>query len=192
MRGVILDLFSGTGGWSKPYQDAGYEVIGVDLKFECNVLNLISAQLPQTHGILAAPPCTDFANSGAQYFKAKDVDGRTAASLKLIDKTLALIQELHPAWWALENPIGRLPRLRPNLGKPVMYFQPYEYGDPYTKRTALWGKFNINLIKNPVEPQKVCAQGSWVQRLGGKSERTKTLRSITPPGFAKAFFEANP
>jgi len=44
---------------------------------------------------------------------------------------------------------------------------------------------------NYVEPVKVCEQGSWLQKLGGKSEKTKTLRSATPMGFARAFYEAN-
>lgn len=43
-----------------------------------------------------------------------------------------------------------------------------------------------------LEPIRVCSQGSWVQRLGGKSERTKELRSMTPDGFARAFALANP
>ena len=87
--------------------------------------------------------------------------------------------------------MGRLPGLLPELlGKPEMYYQPWEYGDPYTKKTCLWGVFNAP-AKNPVKPIRSCNQGSWVQQLGGKSERTKLLRSITPPGFAKAFYEAN-
>ena len=50
--------------------------------------------------------------------------------------------------------------------------------------------FTVPLM-DPVEPIRSCPQGSWVQQLGGKSEKTKMLRSTTPPGFAKAFFEAN-
>jgi len=61
----------------------------------------------------------------------------------------------------------------------------------YTKRTQLWGRFNP-LRENDVEPVKVSSQGSWLQLLGGKSERTKELRSMTPAGFAQAFFQANP
>lgn len=72
-----------------------------------------------------------------------------------------------------------------------MYFHPWEYGDAYTKKTALWGEFN-EPVRTPVEPIRACAQGSWVQKLGGKSERTKELRSATPMGFARAFFLANP
>jgi hypothetical protein len=89
-------------------------------------------------------------------------------------------------FWVLENPVGRLQTLRPQLGKP-WYFQPHWYGDPWTKKTGLWGKFNKELPKNEVAPDP----NSWIMKLGGKSERTKELRSMTPPGFAKAFFEAN-
>lgn len=49
------------------------------------------------------------------------------------------------------------------------------------------GKFNKDLPRNEVQPDP----NSWIMKLGGKSERTKELRSMTPPGFAKAFFEAN-
>jgi hypothetical protein len=61
----------------------------------------------------------------------------------------------------------------------------------YTKKTGLWGNFNRNLKRKYIEPVKTCAQGSPTQRLGGKSAKTKELRSHTPAGFAQAFFEAN-
>jgi hypothetical protein len=144
------------------------------------------------HGILAAPPCDHFSVSGAQYWPAKDADGRTADALAIVDACLRIIRETSPTFWALENPIGRLRRLRAfELGEPRLIFDPCDYGDPYTKRTLLWGRFSLP-ERTPVKPIRVSSQGSWVQRLGGKSERTKRLRGITPPGFARAFFEANP
>lgn len=59
----------------------------------------------------------------------------------------------------------------------------------YTKRTAIWGHFP-DLRIDRRDPIKVCAAGSWLMRLGGKSEETKASRSDTPEGFARAFFEA--
>lgn len=141
------------------------------------------------YGVLAAPPCTDFSGSGAQYWPEKDRDGRTLFSLSLVDATMRIVA-VHAdtlAFWALENPVGRLRRW---LGPPAFSFNPCDFGDPYTKKTLLWGKFN-EPKKNPVEPIKVCSQGSWLMKLGGKSEKTKELRSITPMGFARAFYEAN-
>lgn len=190
MAKAILSLFDYSGNWSRPYREAGYDVYQVDIKNGINILELTKEDIPlPIHGILAAPPCTDFAGSGAQYWKVKDSDGRTAESLKLIDKVLEIVEWCNPEWWVLENPVGRLNTLRPDLAKVgPWYFQPHWFGDPWTKKTGLWGKFNKNLPRNDVEPDP----NSWIMKLGGKSERTKELRSMTPPGFAKAFFLANP
>ena len=181
---IILDLCGGTGSWSKPYKDAGYDVRLVtmprrDVKF----------WIPpdDVYGILAAPPCTDFSVSGAQYWNIKDEDGRTSASLSIVDAICRIILVAKPKFWVIENPVGRLKYW---LGDPKMYFNPCDYGDPYTKKTCLWGDFNVP-IKTPVEPIRSCKQGSWLQKLGGKSDKTKELRSVTPPGFALAFFKAN-
>lgn len=140
------------------------------------------------HGVLAAPDCNAFAGSGAQYWRAKDADGRTLAGLALVDACLRAVAIYRPAWWALENPVGRLRRW---LGPPRYIFDPCDHGDAYTKKTLLWGAFNPP-ARARVEPIRVNAQGSWIQSLGGKSERTKELRSATPMGFAHAFCEANP
>jgi hypothetical protein len=76
-------------------------------------------------------------------------------------------------------------RLRNFIGPPVMYFNPCDYGDPWTKKTCLWGNFN-KPKKNPVKP----VEGSKIHLMSPSKDRTM-LRSITPPGFAKAFYEAN-
>ena len=183
---VVLSLCDFTGEWSRPYLEAGYAVRRVDLKHGDDV-RLLEYQGP-VRGVLAAPPCTAFAGSGAQYWSAKDAGGATLEALALVDACLRIVAVHRPLWWALENPVGRLRRW---LGPPALSFNPCDYGDPYTKRTLLWGHFNAP-ARSPVEPERVCSQGSWLMRLGGKSERTKELRSATPAGFARAFFEANP
>jgi len=189
MPKIILDLCGGTGAWSAPYAQAGYD---------CRLVTLPAQDVrtyeppPDVHGILAAPPCTDFAVSGAQYWLLKDMDNRTIDSMGIVMACLRIIAVAQPAWWALENPVGKLGRW---LGKPQLIFNPCDYGDPYTKRTCLWGQFNLP-IKNPVEPGYVTAANGdryapQIMRTGGKSARTKEIRSITPPRFARAFFEAN-
>lgn len=184
---LILDLCGGTGAWSKPYKDAGYNVkVITNPDWDVRFFHYIKTK--RVHGILAAPPCHHFASSGAQYWDEKNEDGRTAEALAVVDACIRIIFVNKPTWWVLENPVGRLMRW---IGDPVMYFDPYEFGDPYTKRTCLWGNFSPPKRKL-VEPERVCKQGSWIQKLGGNSERTKELRSATPAGFAQAFFEANP
>lgn len=90
-------------------------------------------------------------------------------------------------WWALENPVGRLKRLRyKELGEPRLIFDPCDFGDPYTKKTLLWGSFTIPK-RNYVKP----LLGSKFHNTPDTKKRA-LLRSITPKGFAKAFFNANP
>jgi hypothetical protein len=104
-------------------------------------------------------------------------------ALSVADACLRLVFFCKPIFWALENPVGRLSRF---YGSPKMYFNPCDFGDPYTKKTGLWGDFKVPL-KAPVRP----VEGSKMHRLPQSKERWR-LRSITPAGFAQAFFEANP
>jgi len=180
---VILSLCDLTEQWPKPYKEAGYQVITIDLQRDGTDIRLMHKPNYGVHGILAAPPCTVFANSGARWPRT---DQEMIEGLSIVDACLRMVAILKPKWWALENPVGKLTRY---LGKPVMYFNPCDYGDPYTKRTGLWGDFNTDLPLNRVVP----TEGSKMHlKYGGKSLRTKNARSATPPGFARAFFEANP
>jgi hypothetical protein len=60
----------------------------------------------------------------------------------------------------------------------------------YKKETGLWGSFTPPAVRG-IEPVRVCSQGSWLQKLGGKTAKTKEERSVTPEGFAAAFYAAN-
>jgi hypothetical protein len=67
-----------------------------------------------------------------------------------------------------------------------LIFHPYEYGDPYKKATVLWGEFNYRLPQSPVLP----LDSNKIRDMKGGKNRVR-LRSATPRGFAKAFFQAN-
>lgn len=151
-------------------------------------------------GLLMAPPCTDFSVSGARWFAAKDADGRTAQSVRIVEDCLWVRDLLKPDWWCLENPKGRIAKLVPELGPWQMHFDPADYAgwsdhperEAYTKDTYLYGDFSTNLRPSPREVvwyyDSKGNRGSWQwKHLGGKSERTKELRSMTPQGFARAF-----
>jgi len=177
---VILDLCGGTGSWSKPYSDAGYDVRVVDPLNGGGDVRLFERQ--DVYGILAAPPCTHFAVSGARWWEGKG-DGALLEGLAVVDACIRIVFACKPRWWALENPVGRLVKY---LGKPKMMFNPCDYGDPYTKKTCLWGEFTLPMKKNRVIP----VEGSKMHRLPPSPDRWR-LRSETPMGFANAFFEAN-
>jgi hypothetical protein len=178
---IILELCSGGGTWSEPYLKAGYDVRRYELKNGDDV-RLIQHINEPIQGILAGPPCTHFARSGARWWEEKG-ESALLEGLAVVDACMRIIAIHKPKWWALENPVGRLTRY---LGKPRLVFQPCDYGDPYTKRTCLWGDFTIP-VKTPVE----ATEGSkmWLM---GESKARAALRSVTPPGFAQAFFNANP
>lgn len=180
-------MCGGSGSWSRPYKEAGYDVRLVTIP-EFDVRTYSPPE--NVYGILAAPPCTEFAVSGARWWKGKDPRLLDEA-LDVVDACLDIIGSYDDlAFWALENPIGRLKRLRwDRLGEPALTFNPCDYGDPYTKRTQLWGDFNLP-AKNPVEPRYVELKGGKRQpyNYGWKSAEE---RSKTPEGFARAFFEAN-
>lgn len=204
---TILSLFDYSGNWSEPYCKAGYNVIQHDLKlgqdiFTDTLPSAISDAVDgkKLHGILAAIPCTDFAASGARWWVGKENMPAEHSKLNCFYNTvdmsigfalalLFLVELFNPEWWVVENPVGRLHKLVPEIGNPRMYFQPSDFGHPYTKKTALYGNFNARLPISPVLP--LFGSEMW-SKYGGASKHTKQMRSITPSGFAKAFFKANP
>lgn len=196
---IVLSLFDLSGAWSQPWADAGYQVFKFDIQddailgdinnFNVEFFNEIFGDFEglEVYAILAACPCTDFAVSGARHFAAKDADGRTLSSVELVHQTIRTIEYFKPSIWAIENPVGRIERLG-GLAPWRLSFDPFHFGDTYTKKTLLWGRFNADLPIAPVEP----IEGSKMHKLyGGKSLATKNARSVTPEGFAYSFFMAN-
>jgi hypothetical protein len=129
---TILHLCADLGSDSRPYQLAnGYKVILIGK--EIGVENY-SPNEP-IHGVIANPVCTDFSTAKG-FHKFNDIE----AGMVLVNHCLRIIKEANPKFWVLENPFNG--RLKDVLGKPKMVYQPWQYGSPWTKKTALWGEFN--------------------------------------------------
>ena len=184
---IILDLCGGTGSWSLPYREAGYDVRIITYPLE-DVRFFEKYPKLEIYGVLAAPPCTVFSLAGNRWKRTRE---EMIEGISVVDACIRIVHVYKPKWWALENPVGKLVRF---LGKPKMYFQPYHYGDKYSKRTALWGEFNIpeKNIVNPIPP-KAKGKPDWHHNCIGKPKGMDrmTWRSMTPKGFAKVFYEAN-
>ena len=193
---IILDLCGGTGAWSEPYREAGYDVRVITLPD-----NDVRTYKPpdNVYGILAAPPCTMFSLARTRAKKERDfVEG-----MDIVRACLEVIWSCryNPKYkkdgclqfWALENPVGFL---RQFLGFPVTTFNPCDFGDLYTKKTDIWGYFN-KPRQSPVilsdDERELCRTNSRklpsIFDITGSNQAAK--RSITPSGFARAFFEAN-
>lgn len=194
---IILDLCGGTGEWSRPYKEAGYDVRLITLP-EHNVFDY--APPLGVYGVLAAPTCTMFSTARTTAKTPRDFRG----GMKLVIRCLEIIweckyQENSPLkFWALENPQGLLRRF---LGRPPFTFHPYDFGDRYSKRTDLWGDYEIPRKKPVVLTAKEIADCSINNRplpplptgyvLPTDFNQVAARRSMTAQGFAKAFFRAN-
>lgn len=137
--------------------------------------------------IIAFPPCTHLASSGAAWFEAKRADGRQQAAIDFF-----MIFANHPCEKiAIENPVGIM---NTQYRKPDQIIQPWQFGDAYSKRTCLWLK---GLPK--LESTEIVDPGEMITYESGRTmpkwyadawklspvERSKA-RSKTFPGIAKA------
>ncbi len=149
--------------------------------------------------IFAFPDCTLFAQSGAQHKRVYGEMEYALANAKMISS----LGRQYCCPWMVENPVGKMSTL---WRKPDHYFHPFEYGgymtgseeqfhprmpafDAYTKKTCLWTGNGFVMPEKKQVPH-IGKFWGWAY-LGGKSAKTKQLRSLTPRGFAAAVYEAN-
>ena len=144
--------------------------------------------------LIAHPPCTDLAVSGARHFAVKQKDGRQQKSIVFfMQMALANCEKV-----AVENPVGIMSSA---WRKPDQIIQPYQYGHPVSKKTCLWLKGLPKLEPTTiVEPEVIHSKGksggysgpSWNvydengKALNYKDPRVAKARSRTYPGIAKA------
>ena len=127
--------------------------------------------------ILAFPPCTHLAVSGAKYFEEKRRDGRQQAAINFF---LRFANADCPKI-AIENPVGIMST---HYRKPDQIIQPWQFGHGETKKTCLWLKG-----LPPLEPTEIVSgREQRVWRMPPGPDRAK-LRSKTFPGVAKAMAE---
>ena len=215
MAKIILDLCGGSGAWSRPYTEAGYDVHVITLP-EWDVTNFAldryngrvifhniecmkHIDISKIYGILAAPPCTEF--SLAKNNKPRDLYG----GIQIVGNCLKIIWLVRAhensglKFWALENPRGLL---RQFLGAPAYTFEHWQFGGSGIKPTDLWGYFNLPKTTVKQRPDDLTVKypngriNSWrwsqPECPPGYEHLTRAeLRAMTPPGFAKAFYAAN-
>ena len=147
--------------------------------------------------IIAFPPCTNLAVSGARWFPEKQKDFRQQKSVAFfMHFVLAHCDKI-----AVENPIGIMSSI---YKKPTQIIQPYEFGHRVRKSTCLWLKGLRPLLPTEiVEPEIINSNGKakgfsgpawYVTNDDGKVLRwndpmTAKVRSKTYPGIAKAMAE---
>jgi site-specific DNA-cytosine methylase len=170
--GVVRDAFRNLGhdAWSCDIlpcdSDPNYH-------YQCDVLTLLDKGWDI---MIAHPPCTHLAVSGAKHFKEKIADGRQQAALDFVQKLMdAPIEKI-----MIENPVSIIST---RIRKPDQIIQPYEFGNPFKKTTCLWLKNLPKLVPTKiVEPNiKTYADGSRFSADYGWSSnhaRNKTYQGI--------------
>ena len=127
--------------------------------------------------IIAHPPCTHLASSGARWFREKQMDYRQQKSCVLfMQMMLANADRV-----AVENPVGIMSRC---YRRPDQIIQPWQFGHGETKATCLWLKNLPELV--PTEIVEGREQRVW--KMPPSADRAKE-RSKTYPGIAKAMAE---
>lgn len=176
MRVLIACEFSGT------VRDAfcalGYDAVSCDLlPSETDGKHVIGDAIELAYGqywdlMIAHPPCTHLAVSGARWFKDKQVEQQQALQFvqQLLDAPIAYI--------ALENPISIISS---RIRKPNQIIQPWMFGHGETKATCLWLK-GLPLLAptNIVDGRK-----SLIHHMAPSPDRWKN-RSRTYVGIAQA------
>ena len=142
--------------------------------------------------IIAFPPCTDLAVSGARWFPEKQKDFRQQKSVAFfMHFVLAHCDKI-----AVENPIGIMSSI---YKKPTQIIQPYEFGNPVRKSTCLWLKGLRPLLATEIVEPNIINDGKSTYSgpayyakdengriLSWSDPRTAKARSKTYPGIAKA------
>lgn len=205
---IILHLCADTGSDSRYYQlNDEYEVIKVGAAIGVENYN----PPKNVYGIIANPVCTEFSTARADG-KARNPE----AGMEIVNHCIRIINEAKQddnlQFWIIENPAKG--RLKDYLGEPTATYEPWHYGSPWTKKTALWGNFNMplrqywdwedvpklpNLYIRPGRPKpslafmhkSAAALIPEFVEAGFKPESDMELRSLCSQKFAKALYEAN-
>ena len=203
MKKIILHLCADTGSDTKPWKDAGYDVRLIGSK-----IGVENYHPPKNvFGIIANPVCLEFSTARSDGKARNPEEG-----MKIVRECQRIIKEAGDVkFWVIENPATG--RLKDFLGEPQATYEPWHYGSPWTKKTALWGKFNMPKRKYSDWEKVPKIKGLYTRPGRGKPslafmhksaqklipefkcfsqvENDMEFRSLCSQKFAKAFFESN-
>jgi hypothetical protein len=201
---TILHLCADIGSDSAVWEDHGYNVIKVGRDVGVENFHYDG----EVFGIIANPVCTEF--SIATGF---DKVGDHTKGMFLVNHCLRIINECQPTGFHyIENPATG--HLKDFLCKPDYTYQPWWFGSPWTKRTALWGRFKTperlfykwdDVTSNPhlyIRPgRKIPGLVNFHKsstkhipefaRFADQINDDMSLRSMCSQGFVKQFYKEN-
>lgn len=186
----IVSLFDRSHNILKPWRINGFECEAYDIEnalekdgIKHNKINILDVDSISADFVIAFPPCTDFASSGARLWKEKG-----EPDLSLLYKTKVLASGIP---LVIENPIGRMSNY---IGKADLICHPYEFSgytenqdDCYMKKTCLWVFNGAKVPKKFIWKNHKGVDENWVRKKSSKDFK----RSLTSLGMAFAIYESN-
>ena len=173
-----LELFCGTKSFSKVAKELGHDTYTIDIEerfnpdVRINILELDPTLLAHDFDVIwASPPCQAFsvAAIGKNWYKGGIPKTESALlGLKLLEKTIEIIDELKPKYWFIENPRGmmrKMPQVQDFHRNTVTYCQ---YGDTRMKPTDIWTNFT------DWKPKAPCKNGSPCHISAPRGSKTGT------------------
>ena len=159
----ILELYSGTGEFSRIAKEQGHEVFTIDINKNCkpdlvkDILKLKISDLPfKPDFIWASPPCTDYSHAkrtGVSFIEHSN---------SMVIKAISLILSLNPKYWVIENPQTGTLKFQYFMSElPFTDLDYCMYGKTFRKRTRLWNNFNFKgrLCNHKGKHQDSCGNG---------------------------------
>ena len=197
----VLELFAGSRSFSKVAEEMGMETFTTDFKpfdkidYVVDILDFDINKVPFKPDVIwASPPCTYFSVASIGHHWNKDHTPKTEQAklgVKIVQKTLDIINFLKPDYFFIENPRGKLRKLdvvKDILRATVTYCQ---YGDNRMKPTDIWTN-NTNW-----KPRKICKNGMPCHESAPRGSQTGTQglkgnyeRSIVPYELCKEILES--
>ena len=173
----VLELFAGSCTFSKEAQQMGYKTFTSDYKqfdgvdYVVDILDFDTSKVPFRPDLIwASPPCTYFSVSSIGHHWNRDHSPKTKEAkqgMKIVEKTIEIIDYLGPQFFFIENPRGKLRKLdimKDIPRKTVTYCQ---YGENRMKPTDIWTNLDW-------EPKPMCKNGDSCHESAPRGSRTGT------------------
>jgi len=154
----------------------------------------IEHEVPRWDLIIAHPPCTYLTVTGNRWFNVEKYGDKAKERIKLREEAFEFFMQFVNADCdkiAIENPVGYV---NSHYRKPDQIIQPYQFGDPYEKKTCFWLKGlqpleSTNIVEPPPRQQIKGGKSmpEWYSN-APKKDRAR-IRSQTFPGIANAMAE---
>lgn len=199
----VLELFAGTRSIGKAFEAAGHEVYSVDwdkqfkdIDLYADIGQLTAQQVIELCGgkpdiVWASPDCTTYSIAAISHHRTKEASGNLAPKSDYARKcdeinqhVLALIEELQPRYWFIENPRGGMRKMSWMLELPRYTITYCQYGDTRMKPTDIWTNHPDPQFKPPCKNGAPCHQAApRGSKTGTQGLKDKVERARIPADF---------